>query len=103
MTSSGSDLHTALFLISSEGYLGAENMLVTLASAVNNLGCWCVVGAFCDSRFQHTEVGDRAKAQGLTVELVPCVGRFDTRAVKQIRRLIAEYGVDVLHTHGYKA
>ncbi len=103
MTSSGSALNTVLFLISSEGYFGAENMLVNLASALSNLGCRCVVGVFCDSRFQHTEVGDRAKAQGLTVELVPCAGRFDSRAVKQIRRLIAEYDVDVLHTHGYKA
>jgi glycosyltransferase involved in cell wall biosynthesis len=103
MTSSGSTLHSVLFLISSEGYFGAENMLVNLATALSNLGCRCVVGVFCDSRFQHTEVGDGAKAEGLTVELVPCAGRLDMRAVKQIRGLIAKYDVDVLHTHGYKA
>lgn len=78
-------------------------MLVNLGSALNKLGCRCVVGVFCDSRFQHTEVGDRAKAQGLTVELVACAGRFDVGAVRHIRQLIAAYNVDVLHTHGYKA
>jgi glycosyltransferase involved in cell wall biosynthesis len=78
-------------------------MLVNLGVALSKLGCRCVVGVFCDSRFYHTEVGDRARAQGLTVEIVPCVGRCDWRAVAHIRKLVSEYNVDVLHTHGYKA
>jgi glycosyltransferase involved in cell wall biosynthesis len=78
-------------------------MLVNLGVALSKLGCRCVVGVFCDSRFSHTEVGDRARAQGLTVEIVPCVGRCDWRAAAHIRKLLGEYNVDVLHTHGYKA
>jgi glycosyltransferase involved in cell wall biosynthesis len=94
---------SVLFLISSEGFFGVENMLVNLALALRILGCRCVVGVFCDSRIPHTEVGDMARALGLTVEMIPCAGRFDPRAVARIRKLQAFHEVDVLHTHGYKA
>lgn len=94
---------TVLLLISSEGYFGVENMLVNLAVALSKQGCRCVVAVFCDERFHHAEVGDQARARGLTVQIVPCSGRFDRRAVAAVRRLMNEYCVDVLHTHGYKA
>ena len=94
---------TVLFLISSEGYFGAENMLVTLATALDKQGCRCIVGVFSDSRFHRTEVADRAHAQGLKVELVPCAGRCDWRVVRHIRNLLTRHSVDVLHPHGYKA
>jgi len=92
-----------LFLISSEGYFGAENMLVTLAEALERQECRCIVGVFSDSRFQHVEVADQAGLRGLEVELVPCAGRCDWRAVTHIGQLIAKHRVDVLHPHGYKA
>lgn len=94
---------TILFLISSEGYFGVENMLVTLALSLSRLGCRCIVGVFCDGRFHHTEIGDRAKARGLPVEILTCAGRLDLRAVMKIRKLLKAHKVDVLHTHGYKA
>lgn len=94
---------TVLLLISSEGYFGVENMLVNLGTALGNLECNCIVGVFRDSRFGHTEVGERAQAQGLRVETIPCVGRADWQAVAHIRKLLDKYGVDVLHSHGYKA
>lgn len=94
---------TILFLISSEGYFGVENMLVNLGVALSRQECRCVVGVFCDARFPHTEIGERASARGLEVEIVPCSGRFDWRAVAGIRKLLDKHQVDVLHTHGYKA
>jgi glycosyltransferase involved in cell wall biosynthesis len=94
---------TVLLLISSEGYFGVENMLVNLAVALSKHGCRCVVAVFCDARFNHTEVGDQARARGLSVEIVNCSGRYDWRAVAAMRTLMNKYRVDVLHTHGYKA
>jgi glycosyltransferase involved in cell wall biosynthesis len=94
---------TILFLISSEGHYGIENMLVVLARNLSRLGCRSIVGVFRDSRFPHTEVGEEAQKQGLTVEVVPCNGRLDWSAVTQIRRLLVKYDVDILHPHGYKA
>lgn len=94
---------TILFLISSEGYYGVENMLVALALHLSHQGCRCVVGVFRNSRFPHTEVAEQAVRKGLAVEIIACNGRCDWSAVAQIRSLLAKHDVDVLHPHGYKA
>jgi glycosyltransferase involved in cell wall biosynthesis len=92
-----------LFLISSEGYYGAENMLVVLARHLSKQGRQCVVGVFRNSHSPHTEVAEQAQRQGLTVEIVPCNGKWDWGAVTEIRKLFIKHNVDILHTHGYKA
>lgn len=97
------EILTILSLISSEGYYGAENMLVTLAQSLCQLGCCSIVGVFSDRRFPHTEVGEQARRRGLTVEMVPCRGRADWNTVRHIRKLLAKHNVDILHSHGYKA
>src|SRR5437660_3963260 len=94
---------TILQLISSEGYYGAESMLVTLAQSLSRLGCKLIVGVFRDLRDPHTEVGSFAEQRGLAVSMIPCSGRWDWKAISRIRTLLDEYAVDVLHTHGYKA
>ena len=94
---------TVFHLISSEGYYGAEAMLVALAQNLLRLGCNSVVGMFHDSRRTHTEVGDRARRDGLPVESIACRGRWDGSVVKQLQALLKQHRVDVLHTHGYKA
>jgi glycosyltransferase involved in cell wall biosynthesis len=97
------DAVTVLQLISSEGYYGAESMLVALARALPRLGWEAVVGVLRDERFPHTEVAEEARRLGLPAEIVPCNGRCDPRAVRRIRRLLEEHGAEVVHSHGYKA
>ena len=92
-----------LQLISSEGYYGAESMLVALAGALSRQGCDCTVAVFRDSRNPHIEVADEARRRGVAVETVPCDGRWDRGSVRHIRRLLGRYRADVLHSHGYKA
>jgi glycosyltransferase involved in cell wall biosynthesis len=94
---------TILSLISSEGYYGAENMLVALARGLSQLGCRCIIGVLRDSRFHHSEIGEHAAQQGLSVEIIPCNGRWDWKAVVAIRGLLGKHRVDLLHTHGYKS
>ena len=94
---------TILQLISSQGYYGAESMLLALARALPALGCRSIVGVFRDARASHSELETRAAQLGLQVETVPCAGRWDWKAVGHIRKLAEARGVDVLHTHGYKA
>jgi glycosyltransferase involved in cell wall biosynthesis len=94
---------TILQLISSEGYYGAESMLLALARTLPALGCGSIVGAFRDARAGHGELERRAARLGLQVETVPCAGRWDRETVGHIRKLVEAHGVDVLHTHGYKA
>lgn len=94
---------TVLHLISSEGYYGAESMMITLAAALGREGHNPVVGVFADSRRPHIEAAEEAHRRGLVVEKVPCRGRWDWAAVGHARRILKRHGVDVLHTHGYKA
>lgn len=94
---------TILFLISSEGHYGVENMVVTLARTLRDLGCRCIIGVFRDSRAPHTEVGEEAQEQGLQVEFIPCKGRLDCNAVAHIRGIVERDRVDVLHPQGYKS
>jgi len=94
---------TILFLISSEGYYGVENMLVGLARKLAQYGCHCLVGVFWDSRFSYPKVAVEAQRQGLKVEIVKCNGKWDWSAVRQILKLLLKHNVDILHPHGYKA
>jgi glycosyltransferase involved in cell wall biosynthesis len=92
-----------LFLISSEGYYGAENMVVTLARQLLQEGFECVLGVFRNSQSPHTEVGEQAQRYGVPVEIVPCEGKWDWRVVGHVRKLLAKHNVSIVHTHGYKA
>jgi glycosyltransferase involved in cell wall biosynthesis len=92
-----------LSLISSEGYYGAENMLVTLARKLCQVGCRCIVAVFVDTRFRHPEVAERARQCGLGVEMVKCRGKLDWSTVRQLRTLLLKHDVDVVNPHGYKA
>jgi glycosyltransferase involved in cell wall biosynthesis len=92
-----------LQLISSEGFYGAENMLVALAKSLAASGHVVRVGVFHDARGPHLEVAAAARAEGLTTRVVPCRGRTDWRAVRTIRREIESSAIDLVHSHGYKA
>ncbi len=94
---------TILQLISSEGFYGAESMLLALARSLADLGCRAIAGVFRDPRCSGRELEIRAAQLGLQVALVPCAGRWDWSAVRRIRSLVEDHAVDVLHTHGYKA
>lgn len=90
-------------LISSQGYFGAESMLVALGAECRRRGCTVLVGVFRDARSPHLEVAEAAERCGLPVELVSCAGRWDRRAVRRIQEAFGGGKTDVLHTHGYKA
>jgi glycosyltransferase involved in cell wall biosynthesis len=92
-----------LQLISSTGYYGAESMLLALSAGLTRRGCKAVVGTFRDARSPHTEIADQADRRGIPVEIIPCAGKWDWRAVRVIGQIISRHQVDVIHTHGYKA
>jgi glycosyltransferase involved in cell wall biosynthesis len=92
-----------LELISSGGFYGAESVLLTLSRALRDLGCQVVVGVFENEHIPNLEVAERARQAGLPVEIFPCRGRFDRNAVRALRDFARLRGVDVVHTHGYKA
>jgi glycosyltransferase involved in cell wall biosynthesis len=78
-------------------------MLIGLARALREQECRPIVGAFQDRRFPNAGIVEEAQRHSLEIELVPCAGRMDWKAVRRIRRLVQERRVDVIHAHGYKA
>jgi glycosyltransferase involved in cell wall biosynthesis len=94
---------TVLHLISSQGCYGAENMMLTLSSALARHGHDPIIGLFEHDASGHLETAQQARRRGLRVEFVPCRGRWDSGVRHTIRQITSRYGVRVLHAHGYKA
>jgi glycosyltransferase involved in cell wall biosynthesis len=92
-----------LQLISSGGYYGAENMLLNLCARQERSGCEQSLLLFYNVHTPNVEFYERARRRGLSVRMVHCQGRADWRAIRQIEEYIQEDGVDLVHTHGYKA
>jgi len=92
-----------LQLISSGGYYGAENMLLNLVSHDARAIADNVLAVFDNRHQQNLDLYHRALKKGVNAELISCQGRADRRAVREIRRLVRARGIDVMHTHGYKA
>ncbi|HEY2169307.1 MAG TPA: glycosyltransferase family 4 protein [Candidatus Angelobacter sp.] len=92
-----------LQLISSGGYYGAENMLLNLCASQQKAGCQNSLMIFYNVHVPNVEFYERARRRGLSVRMVHCQGRADWRAVRQIEECIQEDGIQLLHTHGYKA
>jgi glycosyltransferase involved in cell wall biosynthesis len=92
-----------LQLISSGGYYGAENMLLNLCASQQKAGCQNSLMIFYNVHAPNVEFYERARRRGLIVRMAHCQGRADWRAVRQIEECIQEDGIQLLHTHGYKA
>lgn len=90
-----------LHLISSAGLYGAEKMVTGLCAGLPAQGVEPTLGVFLNSHLPNTEVAEYARKRGVEVELVPCRGRFDVRAVRDLRRRLAGY--DIVHSHGFKS
>ena len=92
-----------LHLISSGGNYGAENMMLSLCTGLRRLGCDPVVGVFLNSHRPNIDTTSHAKRLGLECTTFSCNGRLDLSTVRAIRSYIVKNGIDLIHTHGYKA
>jgi len=92
-----------LQLISSGGFYGAEAVAVSLSAHLARLGNRAVLGVFHNVHNPHLEIVERAASRGVAVEIIPCQGKLDWRAVRAVRRCVADHDIDVVHTHGYKS
>jgi glycosyltransferase involved in cell wall biosynthesis len=92
-----------LHLISSGGMYGAESVVATLASNLQNRGEDTIVGIFDNAHRPKNDASDRIEKAGVKVIRIPCSGRADRLTVRAIRELIRTEQIDILHSHGYKA
>ena len=91
-----------LQLISSGGYYGAENVVVSLSESLEVQGCRSVIGVFHNEHQRNEDFIREAERRDLTVVRIPCRGRWDKQTVRAIRKTLDSMTIDVIHTHGYK-
>src|SRR5260370_41649088 len=92
-----------LQLISSGGQYGAENVVLELATSLQRLGCEPIVGVFENQHCPNTEILQSARERGLEGVRIRCAGRFDPKAIAEVRTFVRQRGIEIVHTHGYKA
>ena len=92
-----------LQLISSGGMYGAEAVILNLARCLDAAGHHSVLGVFANSAGGDVQLHREALARNLQSHLLPCSGQFDRRMLAQLRQLVREHRIDVVHAHGYKA
>jgi glycosyltransferase involved in cell wall biosynthesis len=92
-----------LQLISSGGYYGAENVVVSLAESLQQQNCRSIIGVFHNARQTNDELTRQAERRGLNVQQIACRGRWDWQTVRAIQDKLESLNIDLLHTHGYKA
>ncbi len=92
-----------LHLISSGGMYGAENVVAALARDLEQMGCWVRVGVFQNEHCPDNNVADQLERRGASVIRIPCRGRVDRRAIRQIREIVRGQQVRLVHSHGYKS
>lgn len=91
-----------LHLISSGGYYGAENVMVSLAESLADQGCCSTIGVFDHGHDGSEDLIREAGRRGLPVVRIPCRGRWDRQTLRGVRGAIESLSVDVVHSHGYK-
>ena len=91
----------AIQLISTGGIYGAERALLELASYIKDHGWHSYVVALEGQG--ATELGGRARTQGLAAEAFVSSGRLAfLPMVKQLRLLLRRHPQAIVHSHGYK-
>jgi len=92
-----------LHLISSNGFFGAENVLLNVCAGVNRNNAKVFVGAINNRQNPHLEVIEAAKRCGLDTVVINSKGKFDFSTVKQLTGFLKKEEIDLVHTHNYKS
>jgi glycosyltransferase involved in cell wall biosynthesis len=91
-----------LHLRSSSDLLGAENVVLELASLSRNYGYDSVIGVIHDVRDPIPDLVSAAECRNIDFTIFTASSRVDFRCIRNIRRYILNNGIDIIHAHGYR-
>lgn len=92
-----------LHIRSSGGVFGAEGVILNLAKELNRQNFINIVICINNFKNPHLELIDECKKMGIEAEAVFCQGRVDVKVIRNIRKLLRKYNINILHCHDYKA
>jgi glycosyltransferase involved in cell wall biosynthesis len=92
-----------LHLRRSEGFYGAERVILAIAHGTRNRGVVSWIGCINDSRNPCPALHEEAVRQGLPAVLLPCSMRFDPFCLLDIIGRARSLKIDIIHCHGFKA
>ncbi len=90
-----------LHLISSGGFFGAEQVILTLAACNKNSGQ--IIGAINNQYNSHLEIIDESKKKELNTIIFEAQGRFNFSTVREVLNFVKKNQIKIIHTHNYKA
>lgn len=90
-------------MISSSGLYGAERVLLNLTAGLQDRGLEVTLAMLQSSGQNDPAVESAAAKSAIRVCLVPCARYPTIAALKELKRTIVAGGIDIVHSHGYKA
>jgi len=91
-----------LHIISSGGLFGAEGVVLALSQELNNNDIENII-ININSTDTASDIVTKALEMGLQANDLRCNGKFDLNAIKELRKLVLEHKIDIIHSHGYKS
>lgn len=91
-----------LQLASPSGLYGAEHWILALIRNLDQKRVQSFVAAVQDAPHATAPICKSAAEIGFSTFVLTAPGRFNLSAVRQLKRLIINNRIDILHTHGYK-
>lgn len=82
---------------------GAERVILNLAKKALLSDYEACVLCFNDIRCPHLELFEKAKEEGIAIELIECKKRIDLKALLRLISIVKNYKVDILHCHESKS
>lgn len=81
---------------------GAETVVIELSKELARKGYDNTIGILNNIYKPNMDLAAAAKHFDIPVEVFPCRGKIDLRAVWAIRRFVKERDIRIIHAHGYK-
>jgi glycosyltransferase involved in cell wall biosynthesis len=92
-----------LQLTSSLGFYGAEQMIMTLITALDRKSVDVRLATLEKKRVSSTAIVSAARAAGIDAVTLPCRGWLDWRAIRELKSLVEEQRIEILHCHEPKS
>ncbi len=93
-----------LHLISSNGFYGAENVLLEICLGLQASPQFKpIIGLMNSGNSGHLPLLHECRRHNLSCVEFPCRGRFNRTFVRDLRRFVQSSGITFIHSHGYKS